>query len=839
MALVATMTTPAFGFATPILRTELTSCEMRVHGVRWLCVLGAIWAMLMGAGAANACTGYYVCAPQDPFRGTVTNGNFTNIYLYPNPSSVSWDQHTATSLAQTGGAPAMTMNAIDGYVQALTQSTYFTIAAQYNKINPPTFSGRQTTVQKCVDPVVAYAESHSSVLSREILANFVGCQTENGGNKSDQVNIFLSPEFEAQNDVAAIIAGTTITFASPPIACGVGSTTVSFHTGQPNAANFTVIPTQCNTTMDALGTSLSHEMIELISDPLGAGYIHIPGGGDQFLAFASNPLVGNNGELGDLCQPLGLQNFSGGPTVAFVPLAESSLRAASYWSNQDNACMPRRIMDDSDILVQDLIPHRLGTGGGMTPDLNYSIATVPYTPVELARPVDELLLYTLTGNDDLCVQSHLDFHVLLTNSRPSIDFLDVNQIQYGPSPDAGPGRHTAWDNDEVHTVSFDLRTKGLKLSDITGFSLHDQSGHCTSDVAATADGWNVNRIAVYSAFRDPAPVLSLAVGYNLGGPLITTNNIQVLQGSSFPVNGLHFDKGTLNNSIGLYWTENPTALTQSRIWPSINGTAQPFVTIPRTLGDAGNTFAVSNIAPHSTFAFQVQDCSGTQGIIYVCTDRSNTVTFNSGAATPASVHLVLQHIVYVVTQHGIGKILATIPLTTTPIAANGSFSIDVTLGPAVTPGSYTLTAQDAAGNDLATTPMIVVAPEQFTPLLEFVNGNTGSFNTTTGAGGSLSSTGTGTPGTAVALHGEGFGSGAVTFTLDKASGTALKTVQVQPDGNLTPVAQVLASGSPGRFFATVVLPVTESVGSHTVFATQGQGSNQVQASAMLNVEAGP
>ena len=46
----------------------------------------------------------------------------------------------------------------------------------------------------------------TAISYREILADFVGCETTNGGTKSDQVNIILSPEFYAQND---------FTFASP------------------------------------------------------------------------------------------------------------------------------------------------------------------------------------------------------------------------------------------------------------------------------------------------------------------------------------------------------------------------------------------------------------------------------------------------------------------------------------------------------------------------------------------------------------------------------------------------------------------------------------------------
>ena len=181
----------------------------------------------------------------------------------------------------------------------------------------------------------------------EILADFVGCETTNGGTKSDQVNIILSPEFYAQNDFTFSFPTGNVTIASPPIACM--SDTGAFHTGQLNTANFTVIPTNCHINMNQITQSISHEMVETISDPAGMGYVHIEGGGDQFLAIAGNPKVGNSMELGDICEDGGFKNSgnngAGSDGIAYVRLVDG-FSVSRYWSNIDNSCQPQFIVTD-------------------------------------------------------------------------------------------------------------------------------------------------------------------------------------------------------------------------------------------------------------------------------------------------------------------------------------------------------------------------------------------------------------------------------------------------------------------------------------------------------------
>jgi hypothetical protein len=447
-------------------------------------------AYTVGMGSGYACSDFYVCAPNDPFRNTIETANFTNLYLYPNPKDVSWDQYTGQSLKQIDGLPAMTVQDIDGFVASLVQdSSYFFPATQYHRINLPRFSGHQNTIQNCVDPVNAYAKSHNNILSREILADFVGCERGTGGNNSDQVNIIMSPEFRATNDAHVSALGVTFNLSDQPATCPPISLTNAFHSWQFGTANFTVLPTMCNTTLDALATSLSHEMIEVISNPAGFGYVHLQGGGDQVVALgAGNTSFLNSGELSDICEKGGLKNLASDENIAYVNMPHSSLRVSRYWSNSDNSCQPWNLVSSQDTLVEDRRSLRLGTGGGMTPDLFYGR---PFLHGQPSQALEQLVVFTQTNDDNLCHQSSLDFHVNLTGGRPPLDFIHINKVQYAGS----------WDNHEQHAVNIFVPA-GLKLGDIDSLHIHMQSGHCNDSFLDGDDGWNVSRIAIF-AFLAP------------------------------------------------------------------------------------------------------------------------------------------------------------------------------------------------------------------------------------------------------------------------------------------------------------------------------------------------
>jgi hypothetical protein len=503
---------------------------MSIRHLGAMSLLCALW-LLASLCAASACPDY-VCAPQDPFRHTVTRANFTNIYLYPD-TSVTWDQYVSQTLAQPPGSLPMTMFNIDSVVEDLTTDTYFDVLSQYHEIEPPRFSGHQNTVQKCVDAVVNYAKNNNYVLNHQVLSDFVGCEKSNGGNASDQVNIILSPEFEAKADMSISLPGNnTVSFGNASPACNCQgancqnySGQTAYHSAALGAPNFTVIPTRCNLSLDSLAQSISHEMVELISDPADMGYMHIDGGGDQFAAIIANPSVLNSAELSDICEPGGKKNPNNDPTVAYVPIPALStpnvpVRAARYWSNidkgadPDGSCQPKFIM--TQVLVNDQNPPRMGSGSGGQADVVYNAPFMttnnakpqqqqhPSPSIDPTQAIQQLMLYASTHNDNLCNESDLSVQINL-NAGPPIVFDHVNQVQNSDS----------WDNNEIHGVNLSVPPGGLKVGDIASFHLHDDSGHCqinlpsgTVGQASGLDAWNPAQIIIYAALVQGAPTVT-------------------------------------------------------------------------------------------------------------------------------------------------------------------------------------------------------------------------------------------------------------------------------------------------------------------------------------------
>ncbi|HEY4381083.1 MAG TPA: hypothetical protein VGN01_12110 [Acidobacteriaceae bacterium] len=71
----------------------------------------------------------------------VTNGRFTNLYVYPNSDTQTWEQHIAS--LRPGDAAKFSRASIDAFTQQLMSHpwpTYFDPLFQYSEINPPQFS---------------------------------------------------------------------------------------------------------------------------------------------------------------------------------------------------------------------------------------------------------------------------------------------------------------------------------------------------------------------------------------------------------------------------------------------------------------------------------------------------------------------------------------------------------------------------------------------------------------------------------------------------------------------------------------------------------------------------
>jgi hypothetical protein len=152
---------------------------------------------------------------------------------------------------------------------ALVCSSYFDALTQY-ALNPPIFSGAETTITYCVQ--AALGDATHGVISFATMRTFAGCEQSNNGDASTQVNIFVSPDIKAAN------YGQDGTDMCSPGTDG-SSSTGGYHGFGLGVPNFVVIPTgpMCNSDASSVLHSLSHEMVETISDPAGLGWIHSSG----------------------------------------------------------------------------------------------------------------------------------------------------------------------------------------------------------------------------------------------------------------------------------------------------------------------------------------------------------------------------------------------------------------------------------------------------------------------------------------------------------------------------------------------------------------------------------
>lgn len=243
----------------------------------------------------------FVCLSGTANAGTavVTDGRFTNIYVYPNPSAETWEQHM-NRLRPTDGAQ-FSRRAIDTFTQqfmAPVWPSYFDSLYQYSGIHPPRFAGSAVVGQRCID--AAMRDLKGGVMQWGTIRSLSNCHVD-GRDPSPQVNLIFSPDIK----IASITSGRDI--------CGPGSNVRGWHAWGINTPNFAAIPTNasCTPNFTQLTSVMSHEIVEILTDPAGMGM------GD----------FGRN-ELGDNCQTQPLTTWRG-------------FRVQRYWSTFDRNCQPQ------------------------------------------------------------------------------------------------------------------------------------------------------------------------------------------------------------------------------------------------------------------------------------------------------------------------------------------------------------------------------------------------------------------------------------------------------------------------------------------------------------------
>jgi hypothetical protein len=392
----------------------------------------------------------------------VTDGVFSNIYLWPNPNTdTTWDKHLAS--LSSGAVQSEKSEVLDEITCDLVSSSYFDALTQYG-IAPPVFAGEESTLQSCVDSVMANANANGGVIQSGALSDFVNCEQSASGPKTTQVNIIVSPDLKVAE------------YGKTQDVCATGSS--AYHWKLPGTRDYTVIPTgtECNNTISGLTHSLSHEMVETLSDPGGFGWLHesIPGR----VLNPPNDLEHqyNEGELGDICSSRGLYPS---PPVEFDDPAAGvgTLSVAPYWSNADNTCEPKFIMN------QTLVAKTGNPLVAFTGQVHEISETVALPSSVAGQAVQALEIAVTTGSDDLRGGSNLgDNATVVLNLRGAQSFT-VNNIN----------ESNEWSNGALHTA-FLAFPPGISAGDIVSISLKTNFGG-----GVDGDNWNVNGLTLKAA----------------------------------------------------------------------------------------------------------------------------------------------------------------------------------------------------------------------------------------------------------------------------------------------------------------------------------------------------
>jgi len=418
----------------------------------------------------------------------VTDGKFTNVYVFPNPSRETWEQHLANLPASQKPSDwqKFTRASIDGFTQTMMSAewpNYFGALHQYGGINPPRFFGSHVASQACVD--AAMKDLHNGVLEETTARSLSNCHID-GMDPSPQVNLIFSPDIK--------IGGPALTANGPDVCSQSGRHTVAYHAAGLNTPNFAVLPTApgCAPNFAQFTESVSHEDIEMLSDPGGFG--HGGAGG---------------AELGDTCQSIDL------PWKGF--------NVQRYRSDNDNVCWPLNFPAGSTSttwIMGEGRPKIRFTGDVHTLTLN-----VPASRQVTAARATEVQIWIQTGGDDLRGGND--------NADVTLTFVGGNTL----TRNINTGRH--WDNGQTHIARLTLPSPAPRVQDIQSITLATHFGG-----GIGGDNWNVDRVALMVGFpigsgtSEPMPIVVHDWLNRSGGPLVrftgsTHDHIEMVPSQDF------------------------------------------------------------------------------------------------------------------------------------------------------------------------------------------------------------------------------------------------------------------------------------------------------------------
>jgi hypothetical protein len=401
----------------------------------------------------------------------VTNGQFTNIYVYPSSDTQTWEEHLASLPAAMRPSGDFSRAHIDQFTSDIMSGWpgYFDPLMQYRTISeqgiaPPAFLGSLVASKACVD--AALHDAVGGVVQWATMRTLANCHLD-GHDPSPQVNLIVSPDIK--------VASPNVGPDSSPDMCTVG--TSAYHAWGLNVPNFTVTSTNpaCNGNFDSFTESMTHEFAELLSDPAGFGYTH------------DNDYT--NGEIGDICQanPSAPKNPTASPAIAYGMYRGYAV--SRYWSEFDGACMPHLEGPDG----TDSQTWVLGVGTplarltGSNRDLTLSL---PEGRTTTDAPLLQLRLFVKTGIDDLRGDTGN-----MANATVHFRSGDSTTINLSAS--------RRWDSDETHVAVLNVPA-GAKVSDITGLTIHkDYDG---GFLDCCGDNWDLAKVALVVSYATGSSV---------------------------------------------------------------------------------------------------------------------------------------------------------------------------------------------------------------------------------------------------------------------------------------------------------------------------------------------
>lgn len=400
----------------------------------------------------------------------VSDGKFTNVYVYPDPSRETWEQHLNNLPAsqKPSDPEKFTRQSIDRFTEVLMSPewpSYFGGLHQYGGINPPRFFGSHVASQACVD--AALKDLHNGVLEWTTARSLSNCHID-GMDPSPQVNLIFSPDIK--------IGNPGLTADGPDVCSQSGSHTIAYHAAGLNTPNFAVLPTApgCASSFAQFTESISHEIVEMLTDPA---------------AFGHGGLGGT--ELGDQCQS--------------IDMTWKGFNVQRYRSDNDGGCWPLDFPAGSTTTTWVLgegSPKMKFTGDAHTLTLG-----APARRLVTDARATEVQLWIQTGGDNL---------------RGGNDNADVTlTFAGGTTLTRNINGSREWGNGQTHIAILTLPVTAPRVQDIQSVILTTHFGG-----GSGGDNWNVDKVALMVGFpagsrtSEPAPMLVHTWLDKSGGPLI-------------------------------------------------------------------------------------------------------------------------------------------------------------------------------------------------------------------------------------------------------------------------------------------------------------------------------